>query len=133
MNFAVKSESSVYMTEKRNTKKRVITYIAFCVIPFVALCVGIFLLFRGYIFNTAFAMAYVVLPLGSAGLFALIVFSKQVEGEKDFLAILALVFTVAFIAATVWIGRFESFHRYTGEDVDEEYSAAVCNFNSNFA
>jgi hypothetical protein len=56
------------------------------------------------------------------------VFSKQVEGEKDFLAILALVFTVAFIAATVWIGRFESFHRYTGEDVDEEYSAAVCNF-----
>ena len=63
--------------------KRLVAMIFAAIIPGLVLLLGIFLLFCGTIFNVSFALAYLLAPLLTCGLFGLCIFFGVVYIHKE--------------------------------------------------
>lgn len=113
------------MNGNRHATKKELFFIVSIFIPVMAIVFGCILLFSDTLFNRAFAITYVVLPLISIVLLSLIIFAVKKTIPKIILTIVVLVvFGASFL---IWstFGTFESL-RYTKDEKAGESYTEVC-------
>lgn len=112
--------------EKTNkiTFLKVLAWSASILLPVLAVSLGCSLLFFGTIFNIAFAVTFLLIPVISIALLALILFSKKKAFSKVVRIIFVLVvFAVSFLLSRM-VGTFEIMHEQNTE-IEKSYTE-VC-------
>lgn len=111
--------------KQRISLKKVVALLFAILLPVLTIALGVLMLICDMIFNTAFAITYVILPLVFIGLIVLVVFKVKRTALKWILTILLLgVYVVAFLFSSAF-GTYEFLFYEKNADVEEEY-AELC-------
>lgn len=110
--------------KERITRSRITAYIFSCIIPLLAIGFGVFLLFRGMVFNTSFLIVMIIFPMIASALLFFTITSRMGIFARILVALLILLaFCIAFLLG-FGIGHFEKLSRYEGAEVTEHYAPA---------
>ena len=110
---------------KKITTKKLLTWFASILFPMFAIAIGCFLLFADTVFNLAFAVTYVIVPVVSIALLALIIFAVKKALPKVMLTVFVLIaFVISFLFSSA-IGTFEMLTHKQNTEIGERY-AEVC-------
>ena len=109
----------------RFTAKRIIAFIISILLPLTAIALGILLTSGDALFNTAFAITYVILPLIAVALLALIIFALNKVFLKVFLSVLVLIVFAASFLWSTFIGYFEWITYAKNDEIGKSYEE-VC-------
>lgn len=104
--------------------------LACCILPVLAIGLGVLLLFASTVFNVAFAVTYVIIPLTSVLLIVWIAFvAKKTTVKATLIGLVLVAFVLSFLYTNL-IGTFEMLeHRENGE-IGEGYSETCDSFPS---
>lgn len=111
------------MTEKRFAPARLIPFLCLLLLPLGAIALGIMLLTVNTLFNVAFALTFVVLPL----CFILLLWPIWMTGKpKAWLRVLlSVVLSVVFLLSVLFViavGKHEMLDCYEGDDMTAPYT-----------
>ena len=109
----------------RFTEKRIIAFIISILLPLAAIALGILLISGDALFNTAFAITYVIIPLIAVALLALIIFALNKVFLKVFLSVLVLIVFAASFLWSTFIGYFEWITYAKNDEIGKSYEE-VC-------
>jgi len=113
----------------KNLKNLVVCLIC-CLLPAAAMGLGVLLLFANTVFNLAFAVTYVIIPLTSVLLIGWIAFVGKKALVKALLIVAVLVvFAVSFLYSSI-IGTFEMLEHSENGEIGEDYSETCDAFPS---
>ncbi|MBP3392160.1 MAG: hypothetical protein J6L76_05155 [Clostridia bacterium] len=117
------------MHQPKITTKRLIACFISMLLPVLAMALRCFLLFADTIFNLAFAITYLIIPVAFIGFFALIIFSSEKKFGKIILIFFVLgAFVVSFFISS-FIGTFEQFSYYKNEKIGKHYTQVCADFD----
>jgi hypothetical protein len=106
------------------TKGRIVAYAISCILPLLAMGLGILMLFNGMILNLSFLVVMIVFPVVTFALLFGVIISKWKIIPKIIVAVLILlIFGFLFLSGLV-IGYFETLSGYEGTEAIEYYSSA---------
>ena len=110
---------------KKITTKKLLSWFASILFPVFAIAVGCFLLFADAVFNLSFAVTYVIVPMVSIALLALIIFEVKKALPKVILTVFVLIaFVVSFLFSSA-LGTFEMLTYKQNAEIGENYTE-VC-------
>ena len=87
--------------KERISKKRVIIFFITAILPILSIADGCLLLFADGVFNLSFAVTYVIVPMVSIALLALIIFEVKKALPKVILSVLVLIAFVVSLFLSV--------------------------------
>lgn len=104
-------------TKKRITKKHISAFVALCIIPLLLIILGIGLLISDTLPNSAFVCKYIILPICTVLLFAVVIFSGRIHSAKITLSVLiSIAFAIAYLALS-FFGKFIILSHYENEEL----------------
>ena len=109
----------------RISKPRVIAFLISALVPLVIVALGVFLYIAGTILNIPYILTFILLPLISLILSALLIFSDWHVVIKLLLEILLIAAVVCGFLFLNTIGGFEMLNHYDGDDLEEKYTEAT--------
>lgn len=117
------------MDQPKITTKRLIACFISMLLPVLAMALGCFLLLADTLFNLAFAITYLIIPMAFIGFFALIIFSSEKKLGKIILIFFVLgAFVVSFFVSSLF-GTFEQFSYYKNEEIGKHYTQVCTEFD----
>lgn len=104
------------------TGKRIFAFIISILPPIGAVALGILLLSGDAIFNKAFVITYIIVPISAVALLAIVIFATNRVALKVLLSVIVLIiFAVSFLWSS-FIGLFETLSYSKNDEIGEFYA-----------
>ena len=107
------------------TKKRLIGFLCLVSFPVLAIGIGIFLLAKGLVLTVELAIIHILLPLVTAGLLALCVFSGRKKILSGVISGVILGLFIVLFAGSAAFADYVQVKHYDGAKAKERYTAAM--------
>lgn len=109
--------------KKRFTKSQILSFVLLCIIPALAVLLGLVLLIRANaLINITFLLAFVILPALTISLFAIVSFLDKKRFVKIILSILILALFVGSFVGVEMLGKYEELRKYENDEIKTHYT-----------
>lgn len=105
------------------TGKRLAGFLCCALLPAAAMALGVYFLTTGVVFTLAFAVVYILLPLGTAALLACCIFSNSKIWRKVVLSTVILILFVLVFPQGVSLGGYVRVGHFDGEEAVGQYAS----------